>query len=64
MGKYVVYRDFYRGFCVTPLENYGATVKDANKVVRILGAKSAEEAANALRTYSGFSCNDLIIVKD
>ncbi len=45
---FVIWNDFFKGWCATPKKNYEARVRDANLIISLSDCKSGKEAIEAL----------------
>lgn len=59
--KFVIYKTL-GGYCVTPEENYHATVQDARQIQRLDDFESAEEVIDYYCKYCKCRPEDFIVI--
>jgi hypothetical protein len=51
---FVIWNDFFKGWCATPKNNYEARVRDASLVIKLSDCNNEEEAIAAM-VFCGLS---------
>ena len=60
----IIYKDFYKGLCMTSEENYNARIMNANKVCTLSDFATAEEARDWLCSYYHDTPDNYKIIED
>jgi len=59
-NMYIIYNDFFRGWCITPEANYRSRVKNACAILKLEDCEGADEAISCALAC-GFKYEQLIV---